>query len=217
MFVPYATARHGPGAAQVSLSVVKQLAAVGRLRLLRHSGTEVAARLEFPIERGGKRYWESCRAGYTERVFSDQKLYGDMNLVNTWIGHQYAREHGFELHDLGIALARPEGGLLQWKRNRGGYVDAWGNHAWYWVKAPAGQAASFFWASPLFGVERHGLILHVGIPEGRSDSEVTARFQRLYFSGLAEVRIHVRKTMSPAVLQELRERYGGTKVDVVAN
>jgi hypothetical protein len=123
-------------------------------------------------------------------VISDPRRLGEVNSANAWAALTWAKANGYDDYDLGACHARPEDGLLQWKRRRGGQPDLLRNEGHFHVRLPREDAARFLWESPLFAVERGRLTLHVGVPVGPGEAEVGRRFRELAFGGLASVRVH---------------------------
>ena len=87
---------------------------------------------------------------------------------------EWAIENGFDYYDIGTCLARPDDGLLEWKRRRGGDVDTLGNNGYLFVRLPKVGIAQFLWETPLFAVEGKELTLHLGLPDGPSDEEIAS-------------------------------------------
>jgi hypothetical protein len=205
---PYATARQGIHAAQFATEEVFRLAkGVGRLDLITLNGEVVACHLGCEITRGGKRYWSTLRFGYCEAVFSDAKRLREVNSITTFMALEWALEHGYDYYDIGLCLARPDDGLLKWKRRRGGDVDSLGNHAYMFVRLPRRGTAQFLWDTPLFAMEGNKLTLHLGLPEGTSDEEVASRYHEMVFGGLHKIYLYGAKSAGESFLETLRARY----------
>ena len=118
---PYATARQGIHAAQFPTEEVFRIAkSVGRLDLITLGDEVIGCHLGCEVVRGGKRYWSTLRFGYCEAVFSDAKRLREVNSITTFMALEWALEQGFDYYDIGLCLARPDDGLLKWKRRRGG-------------------------------------------------------------------------------------------------
>lgn len=215
MLVPFANARHGEDVVPLTLDSVLRMAERGRVDLLLHGDTEMGVHVGYPSERGRKRYWEGCRVGYPRRVFSDQRLLGDTNTINFLHQLRRAEADGFDAYDMGVSPACPEGGLLQFKKRRGGDLDGWGTHHTYSFLPPPGRAPEVFWATPLFSREAHGLVLHLGVPAGRAPEEVKERYKDLHYRGLASVAVHG-TAIAPAMHDALRAMFDATPIDVVA-
>jgi len=205
---PYATARQGIHAAQFATEEVFRLAkGVGRLDLITLNGEVVACHLGCEITRGGKRYWSTLRFGYCEAVFSDAKRLREVNSITTFMALEWALEHGYDYYDIGLCLARPDDGLLKWKRRRGGDVDSLGNHAYMFVRLPRNGTAQFLWDTPLFAMEGNKLTLHLGLPEGTTDEEVASRYHEMVFGGLHKIYLYGAKSAGESFLETLRARY----------
>ncbi|WP_248920238.1 hypothetical protein [Pseudomonas entomophila] len=205
---PYATARQGIHAAQFPTDDVFRLAkGVGRLDLITFDGEVVACHLGCEITRGGKRYWSTLRFGYCEAVFSDPKRLREVNSITTFMALEWALEHGFDYYDIGLCLARPDDGLLKWKRRRGGDIDSLGNHAYMFVRLPKAGVAQFLWDTPLFAVEGSKLTLHLGLPDDASDEEVADRYHEMVFGGLHKIYLYGAGRAGEQFLETLRTRY----------
>lgn len=208
MLRPYATARQGIHAAQFDTQEVMRIAkTVGRLDLIMQGDEVVACHLGCVITRDGKRYWSTLRFGYCEAVFSDAKRLREVNSITTFMALEWAIENGFDYYDIGLCVARPDDGLLKWKRRRGGDVDSLGNHAYMFVRLPKAGRAKFLWETPLFAVEGKKLTLHIGLPDGPSDEEVAKRYHEMVFGGLHKVYLHCAKSSGESFLETLRSRY----------
>jgi hypothetical protein len=205
---PYATARQGIHAAQFATEEVFRLAkGVGRLDLITLNDEVVACHLGCEITRGGKRYWSTLRFGYCEAVFSDAKRLREVNSITTFMALEWALEHGYDYYDIGLCLARPDDGLLKWKRRRGGDIDSLGNHAYLFVRLPRNGTAQFLWDTPLFAMEGNKLTLHLGLPEGTTDEEVASRYHEMVFGGLHKIYLYGAKSAGESFLETLRARY----------
>ncbi|KQV17633.1 hypothetical protein ASC74_22700 [Pseudomonas sp. Root329] len=208
MLRPYATARQGIHAAQLATQEVSRIAkTVGRLDLIMLEDEVVACHLGCVITRGGKRYWSTLRFGYTEAIFSDAKKLREVNSITTFMALEWAIDNGFDYYDIGLCLARPDDGLLKWKRRRGGDIDSLGNHAYMFVRLPKTGAAKFLWDTPLFAVEGKELTLHLGLPDGLSDEEVASRYHEMVFGGLHKIYLYCAKSSGEQFLDTLRSRY----------
>ena len=208
LLMPYATARRGDAAVQLQPDEVRKMAQeAGRLDLLYREGELVGCHLGYPISRLGKRYWAGLRVGFSNDVFSDSKLLHEVNSINNYLALEWAAKNGFDFYDNGTSLARPDDGLLQWKRRRGGAVDKAGNHVYFYVRLPKDGVAQFLWDAPLFAVEQHNLTLHLGVPEGLGKEEVAGRYRGMGFGGLFKVYLHCAKPVDGNLLGMLRELY----------
>jgi hypothetical protein len=191
MLRPYAINRHGEGAAQLTKDEVQRIALKnGRLDLVYSGDQIVACHLGYEFSRNNKRYWATLRFGYPESVFTDPKRLKEINAINSHLELEWAIQNGYDYYDIGGCSGRPEDGLLQWKKRRGGVVDLMGNHAHFYVKLPQKGAAKFLWNSPIFSVKRSKLALHLGLPEGTSDEDFATRYCQIGFGGLSTVYLH---------------------------
>jgi hypothetical protein len=212
MLRPYAKARHGMAASQIEAHEVQRVAKVaGRLDLVLLEDEIVACHLGCVVTRAGKRYWSTVRFGYPDAVFSDTKKLREVNSITTFMALEWAIENGFDYYDIGTCLARPDDGLLEWKRRRGGDVDTLGNYGYLFVRLPKVGAAQFLWETPLFAVEGKQLTLHLGLPDGPSDEEVANRYREMGFGGLFKIYLHCSRTPGETLLGTLRSRYAHLK------
>jgi hypothetical protein len=208
MLRSYATARHGISAAHISLEEVKRMAQeYGRLDLLQLDDIEVGCQLGHVITRAGKRYWSTNRCGYPEAVYSDPKRLRETNSMNIHLALEWAIENGFDFYDLGVALGRPGDGLLEWKRRLGGELDTMDHRVYFHIRLPKVGSAQFLWDAPLFAVERRKLTLHLGLPGGKSDEEVSNRYREMGFRGLFKVYLHCAKPPGDQLLETLQSYY----------
>ncbi|MDU9404367.1 hypothetical protein RTH46_17905 [Pseudomonas sp. zfem004] len=209
---PYASARQGIHAAQFPTDDVFRLAkGVGRLDLITLEGEVVACHLGCEITRGGKRYWSTLRFGYCEAVFADAKRLREVNSITTYMALEWALEQGYDYYDIGLCVARPDDGLLKWKRRRGGDIDGLNNHAYMFVRLPKAGVAQFLWDTPLFAVEGNKLTLHLGVPDGPSDEEVASRYHEMVFGGLHKIYLYGAKGAGEQFLENLRSRYASVQ------
>ncbi|MFF7109106.1 hypothetical protein [Pseudomonas sichuanensis] len=210
---PYASARQGIHAAQFPTDDVFRLAkGVGRLDLIMLEGEVVACHLGCEITRGGKRYWSTLRFGYCEAVFADAKRLREVNSITTYMALEWALEQGYDYYDIGLCVARPDDGLLKWKRRRGGDIDGLNNHAYMFVRLPKAGVAQFLWDTPLFAVEGNKLTLHLGVPDGPSDEEVASRYHEMVFGGLHKIYLYGAKGAGEQFLENLRSRYASVPI-----
>lgn len=212
MLRPYAKARHGMAASQIEAHEVQRVAKVaGRLDLVLLEDEIVACHLGCVVTRAGKRYWSTVRFGYPDAVFSDTKKLREVNSITTFMALEWAIENGFDYYDIGTCLARPDDGLLEWKRRRGGDVDTLGNYGYLFVRLPKVGAAQFLWETPLFAVEGKQLTLHLGLPDGPTDEEVANRYREMGFGGLFKIYVHCARAPGETLLGTLRSRYAHLK------
>ncbi|MHC8354590.1 hypothetical protein ACYZTL_04950 [Pseudomonas sp. LB3P81] len=208
MLQPYAKARHGSAASQIEAREVQRVAKIaGRLDLVVLEDEIVACHLGCVVTRAGKRYWSTVRFGYPDVVFSDTKKLREVNSITTFMALEWAIENSFDYYDIGTCLARPDDGLLEWKRRRGGDVDTLGNHGYLFIQLPRTGAAQFLWEAPLFAVEGKNLTLHLGLPDGPSDEEVANRYREMGFGGLSKIYLHCSRVPGEVLLDTLRSRY----------
>ncbi|WP_288099126.1 hypothetical protein [Pseudomonas sp.] len=212
MLQPYAKARHGSAAAQIDTHEVRRVAKnAGRLDLVLLENDVVACHLGCVITKGGKRYWSTIRFGYPETVYSDAKKLREVNSITTFMALEWAIENGFDYYDIGICLARPDDGLLEWKRRRGGDVNTLGNNGYMFVRLPKVGTPTFLWETPLFAVEGKELTLHLGLPDGPSDEEIASRYREMGFGGLSKIYLHCARPPQAPLLDTLRGRYSHLK------
>ena len=205
---PYATARQGIHAAQFPTDDVFRIAKrVGRLDLITLDDEVIGCHLGCEVTRGGKRYWSTLRFGYSEAVFSDAKKLREVNSITTFMALEWALQQGFDYYDIGLCLARPDDGLLKWKRRRGGDIDSLGNHAYLFVRLPKTGTAKFLWETPMFAVEGDKLTLHLGLPDGPSEEEVASRYHEMVFGGLHKIYLYGNTGSGESFIETLRTRY----------
>lgn len=216
MLQPYARARHGDNVAQLQREEVLKMAKnIGRLDILYLNDEAVGCHLGFPYILDGKRYWAGHRVGFPEVVFSDPKRLHEINSINNYIALELAIENDFDFYDNGTCLARPDDGLLQWKKHRGGAVSARGNHNYFYVRLPKVGAAQFLWDCPLFAVEGNNLAIHFGLPDGPSDDDVATHYREMRFSGLFKIYLHCARTPGDLLLEKLRDLYIHEKTQLI--
>ena len=217
MLKPYATARHDNGAVQLKIETVCKMANphFGRLDVILLDNEEVACHLGCILNRDGKRYWSTVRFGYPEAVFSDRKRLREVNAMTTFLAQEWALENDFDYYDIGMSLARPDGGLLQWKRRRKGALDTLGNDGYFYVRLPKLGAAQFLWSAPLFSVEDGCLTLHLGIPTDKSDTEIAARYREMGYCGLSKVYLYSKQVLSDALLEKILGLYLSQKTSPI--
>jgi hypothetical protein len=205
MLAPYAQARHGDGAVTIDLESLRRIArGAGRLDVLTEDGREVGCHLGYPRERDGFVNWISLRYGYPKEIFEDTKRFSDVNSMNLFATLEWAKASGFHAHDLGACVGRPEDGLVQWKRRRGGHPDASWSRVRLNVRLPRAVRAGLLWDHPLFSVEGDRLSMSLGLPSHKTDSEAAARYRELRFNGLASVALHAARAPGPELLESLR-------------
>jgi len=210
MLRPYALARYGQAAAQIDAAFVRQMASKhGRLDVVYQRGEPVSCHLGFASVRGGKRYWNAMRFGFTEAVFSNPKRLHEINSVNIQIAVEWAMANGFDYYDIGMSIAQPDDGLLQWKRRRGGHLDTGVTHSYFQVRLPKSGAAQMLWNSPLFDDQRGALTLHLGLPANVSDEQAIFRYREMGFGGLVSVCVHHARPPGETLLIAFRQIFSG--------
>ena len=209
MLKPYATARHDVGAAQLEPGVVQKFAQKvhGRLDLLLQGDEEVGCHLGNPYTRKGKRYWHVNRLGYPSSVFLDYKRWGEVNSINLHLALEAAIENGFDYCDYGVSLAKPGHGLIEWKRRRRGFLATHDNFNYFYMKLPKTGGAQFLWDAPVFGVEGGKPTLHLGIPEGKTEEEMLARYHEMGYGGLYKVYLDCVTPPSAQFVESMRALY----------
>lgn len=207
MLKPYANARH-ESAHHLDLDTVTNLAIseYGRLDLLYLNEEAVGCHLGNFYERQGKSYWRVNRFGYPAKIYSDYKLWGEVNSMNLHLALETAINGGYDFCDYGASLARPGAGLIEWKRRRKGFlVEDEGID--FYLKFPKSGAQHFFWHSPLFNIENHKVVLHLGVPEGKTDTEIMARYHEMGYGGLHKVYLHCNRPLDETLMQFFRDLY----------
>ncbi|OIQ99965.1 hypothetical protein GALL_179810 [mine drainage metagenome] len=210
MLQPFARARHGSSANLMSSQMVRRFALeFGRLDLVLLGEQVVACMLGNQHIRKGKRYWVANRCGYPETVFSDSKQLGKSNSINHHLAIELANENGFDYCDFALCFARPDDGLIQFKRRWGGELDINGlsSYGYFHIRLPKVGAAQFLWDTPLFAVEDHKLALHLGLPHGPSDDEFETRYRQMGFGGLTKIYLHYARPPGELILTKLSDLY----------
>ena len=209
MLRPYAMVRHGSGTYQLAPGVVQKFAqkAHGRLDLLLQGDEEVGCHLGNPYMRKGKRYWHINRLGYPSTVFSDHKRWGEVNSINQHLVLEAAIENGYDYCDYGVSLAKPGHGLIEWKRRRRGFLATHDNFDYFYMKLPKKGGAQFLWDSPVFGVEGGKPTLHLGVPEGKTEEEMLARYHEMGYGGLYKVYLDCVTPPSIQFVESIRALY----------
>jgi hypothetical protein len=80
---------------------------------------------------------------------------------------------------------------------------------------PEVGTAEFLWETPLFAVEGKKLTLHLGVPEGKSDEEVAARYREMGFGGLSRIYIHCSSAPRQEQVDIIQGRYNHLKLPPV--
>jgi hypothetical protein len=209
MLKPYATARHNGSAVHLQKETVHKLAKseFGRLTEVFLGDEAVACQLSCTFERDGKRYWSSNRFGYTAAVFSDHKRRGEVSAINCYLALEWALENGFDYHDYGASLGRPDDGMLQWKRHRRGTLETLDTSGYFYVKLPKTGAEQFLWDSPLFSVKRGHLSLHLGVPSDKSEDDILMRYREMGFGGISKVLLYHTQPLDDALVEKFSGLY----------
>ncbi len=205
----YAIARHDLAAAQLKPGLVQKIVYEegGRLDLLFCNEEEVGCHLGSPYTRKGKRYWHVTRLGYPSSIFSDYKRWGEVNSINLHLALEASIENGYDFCDYGVSLAKPGHGLIEWKRRRRGFLATHNNFKYFYMKLPKTGGAQFLWHSPVFGVESGKPTLHLGIPEGKTEEEMLARYHEMGYGGLYKVYLDCVKPPSAQFIEAIRALY----------
>jgi len=214
MLQPFARARHGNSALQFNSNEVRRLALkYGKLHLVLSGDEVVGCTIGYESIRAGKRYWCFERLGCPENVFSDQKRLSEVNSIIYHLIINWAIDHDFDYCDLVIDFARPDNGLLQYKRRRGAALSTIGlkGSGFFHVRLPSTDRAQFLWDAPLFAVERHKLTLHLGLPVGPDDEEVMKRYREMGFGGLFKVYLHSARPPGERLFEKLCSLYSHQK------
>lgn len=205
MIEPYAQYRHGARTAHIPLAAVKRMAReTGRLDVVSSQGAPVACHLGYRLTRAGRRSWVTLRFGYPEEVFTDARRLRDANSLNVHQALVWAAENGFDAYDMGSSPARPDDGLLQWKRRRGGHVEDVLPDGHFFLRLPARGAAEYLWHSPVFALEARAVTLALGVPHGLSADAALARYREFAFGGLSRVDLYSAGPLATATLERLR-------------
>ena len=208
MIRPFARARHGNAALQLSPGLVRQYARkFGRLDLVLSGEEVVGCQLGRTYTRHGKRYWLIVRFGSPEAVFTDPKRLREINSIGNHLELEWAIENGFDYFDMGMSLARPKDGILQHKRRRGGELDLNAYHHYFYVRLPKAGSAMFLWNTPLFSVENRQLTLHLGLPNGPSDEDFGIHYREMGFGGLLKIYLHYDRQPSQQLLETLNSYF----------
>lgn len=210
MIQSFAKERHGNSAYILSDEMILKYALkLGRLDLLLFGNEVVGCMLGYMSIRKGKKYWVADRCGYPQAVSSDLKRLSEANSINHHLTIEWASNNGFDYCDFARCFARPDDGLLQFKKNRGAALDTIGlrSDGCFYIRLPKVGVAQFLWDTPLFSIERNKLILHLGLPDGLSDDEIFARYRRMGFSGLFKVYLHCVSRPSEQFLAKMRDLY----------
>lgn len=205
MFQPYASARYGAAVSHIGSGVIRKMAErFGWFHLVQLSGEVVACQIGGAITCAKKRYWTLIRCGYPEQVFSDAKALHETNTINFFLALECAAENYFDYFDLGSSLARPEDGLLQWKKRWRGDLSVMGNHGYFHVRLPKIGKSRFLWESPLFAVEKQNLTLHLGLPFDQEDDAIVNRYREMNFEGLFCVYLYCARSCGTELLNKLK-------------
>lgn len=208
MLRPYAANRYGEGAAQLEMPLIKKLARdIGAFILVYFNNEEIACYVGSDFNRKDKRYWRGVRSGYPEKVFSDSKVFGQTNSMNTFLEIEWISQKGFDFYDIGISLARPNDGVIQWKRAYRGHLDTMENYTYFYVCPPKVNTCQFFWETPLFGLEHKKIVLHLGKPNSTTDDDFIHSLRQMGFGGLSTVYLHCEHSPSDNIQTALKNIY----------
>jgi hypothetical protein len=105
-----------------------------------------------------------------------------------------------------MSLAKPGSGLIEWKRRRKGFLGRDAGTQFY-LTLPKKGLAQFFWDSPLFSIEKGMVTLHLGIPDGKTDEEILAKYHEMGYMGLYKVYLNCLTQPSDAVLDGIRSLF----------
>ena len=197
----YAAGRDHAEVCQIPIAEVRALAAQGGLVSIHLDGEEVAARISYSYQRGGRRYYAASRFGYPSHVFADPARYRSVNGLNTYLAIQHARDTGHDVMDFGVASAHPlENGLFQFKRMRATRLSLVNCRGYYSVRVPRHMAPQFLWARPLLSVSRGQLTLNVGVPQGLEHQALLDRLRKkLLCAGMSAVRLYSSRPVDSAL------------------
>jgi hypothetical protein len=215
MLQPFAAARHGTSANQMSSETVRRFALeFGRLDLVLLDEKVVGCMLGVESIRRGKRYWVADRCGYPETVFSNPRLLSELNSINHHLTIEWAINNGFDYCDFALCFARPDDGLIQFKRSRGAALDTIGlqGYGHFYVNLPKTGTAEFLWTTPLFAVEGKDLTLHLGLPTNASAEEFITRYRQMGFVGLKKIYLHYARLPEVTLLDSLSKFYKHHKI-----
>jgi hypothetical protein len=209
MLQAFASARHGEEAMQLADKVIFRMAhsQSGRLDAVCFDEEVVACHLGSSFVRSGKSYWSSVRFGYPQEVISDSRRFGETNAMVTYLALEWAIEHGFDNYSIGFSTARPDGGLLQWKRRRAGVLDPDGHYGLLYIRLPKHAAPEYLWTAPFFSLESGGIALHLGVPDSASDEAVFDRYRKMSYRGLSRICLHSGGTPRMGALDKIRSLY----------
>jgi hypothetical protein len=201
MLRAYASHRYGEWAQHFDRGRLQQLARTpGGLNYVLLDGAPVACYVGSALGRGGQRYWRGERGGYSEAVYTQNKLFSEVNRMTYFLEIEQACQQGYAFYEYGLSLARPDDGVMQWKRKLRGQLDTMGNYNYFFVAPPKGLESAFFWEFPLFALELGALDLHVGLPADVADEAFASRCSTLGFGGLRTVVLHCQKPPSAHAL-----------------
>lgn len=209
LFAAFALDRHRDRTVQLTERSLQRLAAEGGVRLTLLDGEEVGAFAGYPYRLHGADHWAAARFGYPARIFGDPKRLSDANTINAQLALEFAASTVAADFDFGLSPACPEGGLLQFKRRRGGILSTSAAEACLWLRPPRADRARFLWRWPVFSVEEDGIVLHLGAPSDLAEGALEGRLHRLAYSGLAEVQLHSERPLLPQALEAARLLFSG--------
>lgn len=191
MLRPFAAARHGKDVVHLKHEdIIKMASGNGIMNLVYRGNEEIACHIGCEFIRKKIRYWRGVRAGYPHHIFTDGQTLREVNLMNTWLEMEWAIKYGYTRYDIGISLASPENGVIQWKRSLRGSLDLMGNHGYFYVLMPRKIMAKLLWIKPLFAVESRKITLHLGLPASINKSDMENRYREMAFGGLSKIYLH---------------------------
>lgn len=205
MFVPFTLARHPDHPTLHALEEMQRYPTFGRIDLLLRGDEEVGAQMGYSYARHGTCRWMSDRFGYPEHVYRDPRALSDANIMNIYLACQAAVETGHAFYDLGASPARPDDGLLEFKRRLNSVLERCRESLYFYVRVPSAERPEIFWHAPLFSLEGEALHLHVGV--GESEAALCERFRGWSFGGLHAVNVWAHQPLSPSAVERIESHY----------
>ena len=213
MLRPFANARYGHGAYNFPLQqLIEMTFKTGYFYLVLYKNEEVGCFIGHFSERHKKRYWQVDRMGFPQSIFSNKQQYREKNVMLFYLQIEWAIANDFEYYDMGANAAYTEAGVVHYKRTFGGQLSLMGNYNYLYLKLPATYAAKFYWQKPLFALEGNAIVLHLGLLDGISDSELLAKYKRLNFGGLEKVYLHYETQCSENALMVIKSVFSQQKL-----
>jgi len=209
MLRPFANFRYGENAFHLPFKKLKKFARrKGAVTtVFSNERGAVSCSVGCAIRRRGKRYWKALRSGYPEGIFSSSKIFSEVNFMTYCLELEWASQRGYDFYDVDLSVAHPENKVLQWKRRLRGELDLAGNYSCFYLRPPDVGVSAFFWDTPVFGLEHGKVVLHLGLPTGKSDIDFAKRFREMGFGGLAKVYLHCETTPSEQAIASLMNLY----------